>query len=163
MSISLDSSAPLSSRPLRGMRFAALVILLLATADLLFACTYWRALRGVPPVRIPQNIAAGLLGARAFAGGGSTVALGVLLHYGIMAVMVAVYDLSARRMTVLIERPWVFGLLYGAVLFVVMNLIVLPLSAAPKAPVMPGWIVSSIVVHLVIGVAIALGARRTIR
>ena len=163
MSISLDSSAPLGSRPLRGMRFAALVILLLATADLLFACTYWHVLHGVPPVRIPQNIAAGLLGVRAFAGGGSTVALGVLLHYGIMAVMVAVYALLARRMMVLIERPWVFGLLYGAVLFVVMNLIVLPLSAAPKAPVMPGWIVSSIVVHLVIGVAIALSARRTIR
>jgi len=162
MSISLESSAPLGSRPRDGALFIGFIIVSLATADLLFACAYWRVLHGVPPWRIPQNIAAGLLGMRAFAGGGSMVALGVLLHYGIMAAMVGVYHAVARRVTMLIARPWLFGLLYGAVLFIVMNLIVLPLSAAPKTPVAPDWIASNIAVHVLIGWVIALSARRAI-
>lgn len=163
MSVSLDSNASLGSRTRQRMLFAGLVVVLLASADLLFACTYWRALHGVPPARIAQNIAAGLLGMRAFAGGSGTVALGVLLHYGIMAVMVGVYYLAARRMAALSERPWLFGALYGVMLFIVMNLLVLPLSAVPKVPVMPGWIASSVVVHVIIGLVIALTARHAMR
>lgn len=163
MSVPVDSGAPQDVRSDQLAVFPAVVILLLATADLLFACTYWYALFGVPPSRIAQNIASGLLGKRAFLGGGNTVGLGVLLHYGIMAVMVGVYYLAARRMTALVQRPWLCGVLYGAALFIVMNLVVVPLSAVPKPPVVMSWVVSSIVVHLIIGLAIALSARRAAR
>lgn len=145
------------------MLFAIWVVLALASVDLLFAGTYWHTLFGVPPARTVQNIAAGLLGKRAFAGGNGTVLLGVLLHYAMMAAMVAAYYLTAERMKGLVERPWLYGTLYGVVLFVVMNLIVVPLSAMPKAPVVPSWIVSSIAMHVVIGLAIALSARRALQ
>lgn len=160
MSIPFDSGAPGHLSAQRTVLFAVLVTLALATADLLFACTFWRTLYQVPPGRIMQNIAAGLLGKSAFAGGGQTKALGVLLHYAIMGVMVGVYYLASRRMPGLIQRPWLYGCLYGVALFVVMNLIVVPLSAAPKAPVVASWIASSVVVHVIIGMAIALSARR---
>lgn len=160
MSVSIDSSTPQSVRAQRIVVFAVIVTLVLATADLLFACTYWHALYGVPPLRIMQNIASGLLGKRAFVGGSGTALLGALLHYAIMAAMVSVYDLLSRRFAALIERPWIHGTLYGVALFIVMNLIVVPLSAVPKTPVPPSWIVSSIVVHVIIGLAIALAARR---
>ncbi|RDS80108.1 hypothetical protein DWU98_14435 [Dyella monticola] len=136
-----------------------IVVLALATADLIFACTYWHGLYGVAPARVAQNIAAGLLGKRAFAGGSSTVLLGGLLHYAIMAAMVGVYYLASRRVLALIERPWLYGALYGVMLYAVMNLMVVPLSAAPKAPFVPSWMVGSIVVHLIIGVVTALSAR----
>ncbi|GLQ89178.1 hypothetical protein GCM10007898_27500 [Dyella flagellata] len=139
--------------------FAVIITLALATADLIFACTFWHELYGVPPMRLMQGIAAGLLGKRAFLGGASMAALGCLLHYLMMGVMVSTYYLASRRAAALIERPWLYGSLYGAALFVVMNLIVVPLSAAPKTPPVPSWIASSIVVHLVIGLMIALSAR----
>ena len=147
----------------RIVLFAVLVTLALASADLLFACTFWFSLYHVPPVRILQNIAAGLLGRRAFFGGGGTAALGVLLHYAIMGAMVSVYVRASRRRSALVVRPWRYGSLYGLALFVVMNLVVVPLSAAPKAPVVPSWIVSSVVVHLVIGLVIALSTRWAMR
>jgi hypothetical protein len=130
--------------------------LVLATADLLFACSYWRGLYGVPPTRVMQGIAAGLLGKRAFVGGAGTAALGGLLHYLIMGVMVGAYYAASRRMAGLSARPWLYGSLYGCSLYLVMNLIVVPLSAAPKAPLLPGWIVSSLLVHLALGWVIAL-------
>lgn len=160
MSVAFDSGASAQLRAHPTMLFALLVIVALATADLLFACSFWYGLYRLPPTRILQNIAAGLLGKRAFLGGANTVALGTLLHYAIMAAMVGVYYLASRRVDALVERPWLYGCLYGVGLFVVMNLIVVPLSAVPKAPVPTSWITSSIVVHVIIGLVIALSARR---
>jgi hypothetical protein len=163
MSVPVESGAPQYVHHHQLMISVAVVTLLLATVDLLFACTYWHTLFGVPASRVVQNVAAGLLGKRAFLGGGNTVGLGVLLNYGIMAVMVGVYYAAARRMAALVQRPWMWGTLYGATLFIVMNLIVVPLSAVPKPPVVVSWIASSVVLHLIIGIAIALSARRIYR
>jgi hypothetical protein len=163
MSVSVNPSA--AQGPLAGhiVLFTIWVVLALASADLLFAGTYWHSLYGVPPSRTVQNIASGLLGKRAFAVGNGTVLLGALLHYAIMGAMVATYYVMAGKMKGLVERPWLYGLLYGVVLFIVMNLVVVPLSAMPKAPVVPSWIVSSVVVHVIIGLAIALTARHAFR
>lgn len=138
--------------------------LMLGTLDLVYACTYWKLLHGVPPSRILQGIAAGLLGARAFAGGAATAWLGALLHYAIMQAMVFAYAVASRRAALLLRRPWPCGLLYGLLLYAVMNGIVLPLSAAARAPMLPGWVIGSIVVHVaLIGLPIALAARRVSR
>lgn len=163
MSVSVNSGA--AQGPLAGhaVLLAIGVVLALASADLLFAGTYWHSLYGVPPSRTVQNIASGLLGKRAFVGGNGTVLLGALLHYAIMGAMVAAYYLMAGKMNGLVERPWLYGSLYGVALFVVMNLVVVPLSAMPKAPVVLSWIVSSIVVHVIIGLVIALTARHAFR
>jgi hypothetical protein len=144
---------------IRFIASAALVAFLLATVDLIFACTYWHQLYQVPWSRLVQNIASGLLGKRSFAGGTPTVALGVLLQYFMMSIMVCVYYALSMRVPTLREKPWRCGLLYGVVLYVVMNFIVVPLSAAPKGPVVTSWIIGSIVMHLIIGVSIAHGAR----
>ena len=113
----------------------------------------------MPPSRLIQNIASGLLGKRAFAGGENTVLLGVVLQYFMISLMVGTYYVVSRRIKALNAKPWVWGPLYGLVLYVTMNHVVVPLSAAPKGPVIASWIILSIVVHLVIGVTVALGAR----
>lgn len=138
---------------------AVVIVFLLATGDLIFACTYWHATYDVPPSRLIQNIAAGLLGKRAFAGGENTVLLGVVLQYFMISLMVGAYYVASRRIKALNAKPWVWGLLYGLVLYATMNHVVVPLSAAPKGPVIASWIILSIVVHLVIGVTVAFGAR----
>lgn len=143
----------------RCVRSAAIVTFVLATADLIFASTYWHALYAVPPSRLIQNIAAGLLGKPAFAGGENTVLLGLALQYFMMSLMVSTYYVASRRISALNRRPLFWGLLYGALLYLTMDHVVLPLSAAPKGPLVMSWILSSVVAHLLIGVTIAFGAR----
>lgn len=155
--VSLD--AP---RNYRMLLSAVVVTILLATADLIFAGTFWHQLYGLAPSRLLQNIASGLLGKPAFGGGINTALMGALLHYVMMFMMVGAYYLAARRFTGLSTYPWRYGSLYGVLLYIVMNEIVLPLSAAPKTPFVMSWILSSIVVHWLIGVVIAHGARRAI-
>lgn len=149
-------------RHYRMLLSAVLVTVLLASADLIFAGTFWHQLYGLAPSRLLQNIASGLLGKPAFTGGTSTVLMGALLHYVMMFMMVGAYYLVARRFTGMNNAPWRYGSLYGVLLYIVMNEIVLPLSAAPRTPFVMSWIVSSIVVHWLIGVAIAHGARRAV-
>ncbi|HEY7697896.1 MAG TPA: hypothetical protein VIE88_05735, partial [Vicinamibacteria bacterium] len=85
--------------------------------------------RGVTPVRILQSIAAGLLGADALAGGLATAALGGLLHFIIATGWTAVYFALSRKLDVLLRRPVLSGIAYGVVVYFIMNLVVLPLSA----------------------------------
>lgn len=91
-------------------------------------------MRGVPPERLLQGIARGLLGARAAQGGWATATLGLGLHFLIAFTAAAVYYAASRRLRILRERPFVSGLLYGVAVFLFMNMIVVPLSAIHRNP-----------------------------
>ena len=86
-------------------------------------------LEGRDPVRPLQAIAGGLLGPAAFQGGSGTAALGLLLHFCIAFVIMTTYYLASRRFPALARRPWLYGPIYGILVFVVMYQVVLPLSA----------------------------------
>jgi len=113
--------------------------------------------------RMPQGIAAGLLGPRtAFQGGAATWILGVLLHYFIAFAAASVYCLASLRLTFLEEHYLVCGLFYGMGLYLVMNLIVLPISAIhAMGPYPYRDLVQGLLVHMIlIGVPIAFCLRR---
>lgn len=93
----------------------------------------FNSFRHVTPTMIFQYIASGLTGPWAFHAGAASVALGVAIHYTIALAWTLVYWLASRRMPVLIRRPVVSGLLYGAAVYVVMNWVVLPLTRVPRA------------------------------
>jgi uncharacterized membrane protein YagU involved in acid resistance len=134
-----------------------------ATLDALFATGFWYLRNAVPPVRILQSIAAGLLGEASFEGGAATAWLGAALHCAIAIVMVAVYALAARRWPRLTGHPWSSGLAYGALLYGAMTWVVVPLSAASPSPKVPAWIAASIAMHLFIGLLCAVFTRRAQR
>ena len=135
------------------------------TLDIAYACLFWGLKRGVPPLRIFQSVAAGLLGEASFEGGKETAALGLALHYFIALSMSATYYLVARRWPLLWRRPLLCGAGYGLLLYAIMNYVVVPLSAAGGGGAKdPLWISLSIVVHaLLIGVPIALLVRPAAR
>ena len=86
------------------------------------------------PTRILQAIASGLLGKTAFDGGSATVALGLVLQWA-MSIIVASIFVAAIQWRPLLKRHWVkAGLAYGVVIFLVMNYVVLPLSAIGHPP-----------------------------
>ena len=100
------------------------------TGDLLFAIA-WAAYNGMAPQELLQVIASGWFGQAAFDGGGRTAAIGFASHFGIALVVAALFSALATRMPTLLHRPLVSGIALGVMTFLVMRLVVLPLSAFP--------------------------------
>jgi uncharacterized membrane protein YagU involved in acid resistance len=138
--------------------------LVAGTLDIVYACVFWALKANVPVQRILQSVAAGLLGKESFQGGASTAALGLGLHYFIATSMSVVYYLVARRWASLWQRPVLYGGAYGLLLYLIMNYVVVPLSAAGPSSKNALWIGLSVLVHVcLIGIPIALFARRALR
>jgi uncharacterized membrane protein YagU involved in acid resistance len=137
--------------------------LVIGTLDAVYAIVFW-GMRGVGPISVFQSIAAGLLGQAAFRGGLRTEALGVALHYTIALGIVVVYWIASRSLTVLRERPILCGAIYGILVYLFMNYIVIPLSATSRSRFLLSWIVGSVIVHaFLIGVPAALFARKALQ
>jgi hypothetical protein len=107
--------------------------------------------------RVCRAIAGGLLGPGARHGGAGTWFLGLFLHFFIATTIAAVYCLSSCRLTFLREHFIVCGLLYGMAAWLVMNLIVLPLSAYHvRGPYELHAMIQGIIIHMfLIGLPIA--------
>ena len=135
---------------------------LIAGALDLAAALFTNSLRGIEPLRLMQSIASGLLGNSAYAHGTATASLGVLLHFLMMFIICGIYYAASRRLTVLIDRPVVMGLLYGVVVYLVMNFAVLPLSAFPHqlAYTPASFTIGLSVIVVCVGLPIALVVRR---
>jgi len=101
-----------------------------AALDITYACVM-AATRGVTPERVFQSIASGLLGAGAYGGGIATAVLGLVLHVFILVVAAFLYSAAARRLNWMRRHFVVCGALFGAAVFLFMNLVVLPLSNVP--------------------------------
>lgn len=94
--------------------------------------------------RIFQGIATGLLGRGSFNGGMETALLGVVLHFTIAYTWVLVYFVISRRWTVLRRLVQsnrgaaIVGPLFGVVMWLMMDFVVVPLShARPTTPWSP--------------------------
>lgn len=98
--------------------------------DLLFAISF-AAYNGISALRLLQTVANGLLGEGAYTGGGLSAALGLLLHFAIALGFASIFVLVSSAFPLLVRRPFLWGGLYGVIVFFFMRLIVLPLSAFP--------------------------------
>jgi hypothetical protein len=133
--------------------------LIVGTADILDAFIFF-GLRGIRPVRILQGIASGLLGRDAFSGGAATAALGAVLHYFIAFAIVWVFLAVSRRLPDLARRPWLYGPLYGLVVYAVMNYVVIPLSLVTVRPKPLAVLANGLLIHMLgVGLPTALIAR----
>jgi len=115
--------------------------------------------RGGTPFRVMQSIARGLYGDSAYEGGWQTAIVGLVCHFLIAVTAAAVFYAASRRIRFMTERPVLAGLLYGEVVYLVMNLVVVPLSAIGKFPGRLTWqhMVTGPVGHLfLVGLPISL-------
>jgi hypothetical protein len=139
--------------------------LLAGALDITYACIVL-SFRGISPIGVGQSVASGLLGREAaVAGGIGTGLLGFGLHFGMALIMAAVYFAAATRLPVLVKRAALFGPLYGFGLYLVMNHVVLPLSAIGRHGGNGPWYLVSaeIFVHMfLVGLTIALFTRRAL-
>ena len=116
---------------------------------------------GLNPIQVLQYIASGVLGSASFEGGLATAGLGVLLHFFIAFVVTAVYVLAARNIG-LLRTHWIpFGLLFGALVYLVMTYGVVAHSAVAAGPFSLALFLNGVIGHaLFVGLPIAYFAQR---
>ncbi|WP_114228447.1 MULTISPECIES: hypothetical protein [Sphingomonas] len=87
--------------------------------------------------------------------------LGLVVHYALMAIMVAVFVFLASQWPILLRRPLLSGLGYGLLTYIVMNLVVVPLRFHPPFPPSGLAISTQLFAHLIlVGIPTALIAAR---
>ena len=110
-----------------------------------------------PLISVLQYVASGAMGNAAFAGGPATALLGLVLDFIMTTIMAGVFILSFDRIPLLRSHVIPGSLLYGFGVFIVMNFIVLPLSAAPPLPAPPMWLFIEIILEHILLVGLPLG------
>ena len=110
----------------------------------------------------PRAVAGGLLGMGAFKGGAGVYALGLFLEFLIATLAAAVYYAFSRKLGFLKPHFFVCGLFFGIAVYLVMNLVVLPLCALHvHSPMTRPDLIQGILVHMFfVGLPIAYSVRR---
>ena len=151
-----------------GRTFAkalGLCLLIAGTLDIADALIFY-GLRGVPPAALLRFIAACLIGVSALHGSLAMAALGLAIHYTITLFWSALFLLAATRFTFLTRHAIASGLVYGIVIYVVMNYVVLPLTRLPPRShhLAPAVLINGVLALLLfMGLPIALIAQRFLR
>jgi hypothetical protein len=144
------------------LRPILLATLVAGTLDIL-AATLLSLIFGRGPMTMLRDVASGPFpGAPEWGDRGS--ALGLLVHFTLMAIMVAIYMVAADRRPALRAKPLQWGVIYGLITYVAMNLIVVPLRFGGAFPPSPRNVATQLFCHIVlVGLPIAYIAARHLR
>jgi hypothetical protein len=146
--------APSTARPLPAIFVGGLIVGIL---DLAYAILVYSPNN---PIRVPQAVASGILGRDSFNGGVRSAVFGVFLHFVIALGAATVYYLASRKLPLLTQRAVLSGMIFGALVYAFMHLIVLPLSAVPHGHTPLICKVCEFVEHwFCVGLPIALSVR----
>jgi hypothetical protein len=140
----------------------AAATLVCGTLDILLAVVL-TLLRGKEPAAMLRFVASGPFPA-ATGWGASGSLLGLVVHFTLMAAMVAVFVLAARSRTHLVDMPLRAALAYGILTYAVMNLVVVPLRFPAAWPPSTLSVGTQLFAHVVlVGLPTALIARHYLR
>ncbi|HEX8489599.1 MAG TPA: hypothetical protein VF626_01155 [Chthoniobacterales bacterium] len=142
-----------------AVRAVAVTGLIVGTMDIISAIiiALWR---GSTATRLLQFVASGLLGPQAFQGGTATAALGLALHFFIAFTLVIIFYAARRSVGFVRQHAVASGIIYGLAVYAVMNLVVLPLSAARPRHSFTGDLIQIGIHMFVIGLPTSLLLRR---
>ncbi|QHT68321.1 DUF1440 domain-containing protein [Rhodocytophaga rosea] len=112
---------------------------------------------GGNPVRIFYYIASGVFGKTAFVAGNQMLFWGLLFHFMIAYIFTAFYFWLYPKVNFFSTHVILSGMIYGIVVWIVMNLLVLPLSNTPKLPFSSTQAIIGIGIHMfLVGLPISL-------
>ncbi len=132
-----------------------------ATLDIIYAIVR-HAGYGRSPLWVLQSVASGWMGEAAFTSGIGGGVIGLLSHYGILFVAAAIYLVASRSFPILRSRAIACGAVFGVLVYLFMNFVVLPLSAFPYDLTYPlPRLLEGFVSHAALaGLPIALATRK---
>ena len=147
-------------KTLRAIAIAGAVVGVLDAAD---GVAYFGVTAGNNPIEVLQYIASGALGPSAFSGGLATAGLGALIHFALAYGFTGVFVLAWSRVDAIRRRGLAAGLAWGAAVWALMNLVVLPMSNVPPSPITALSAIHGVLGHaLFVGLAAAVVARRVL-
>ncbi len=116
---------------------------------------------GKNPSIVFQYIASGIFGKEAFSGGSLMVVWGIALHLLIASSWTLIYFFVYPWLPMLSRKKILAGILYGPTIWLVMNLVVLPLSHVRHQPFDYMRALTGIVVLMAaVGLPVSLSAHR---
>ena len=104
------------------------------TLDITQAFVAW-GFMGVTPIQILQSVASGALGPASFQLGWRSAILGLTFHFLIAFTAAAVFWIASRFLPLLTTHALISGLIYGELVYLFMNFVVVPLSALHRFPI----------------------------
>lgn len=104
--------------------------LFVGTLDITFALVEYYLKTGNDPANVLRYVASAIFGKPAFAGGTMMAITGLLLHYLIAFSWTIVFFFIYLRMPLLRINVIATAILYGVFIWIVMQLVILPLSLA---------------------------------
>lgn len=132
--------------------------LIVGVLDIVYAILVYSPRR---PIRVLQAVASGWLGPSSFSGGMRSAALGLAFHFIIALGAATIFYLASRHLRFLVERPILYGLIYGALVYSIMHLVVLPLSNVAHGPTRWAYQIPEFIEHwFFVGLPISWSVRR---
>jgi hypothetical protein len=144
------------------LRPLALATLVAGTLDILFAVllTLWR---GREPAAMLRFVASGPF-PQATEWGSPGSVLGLVVHFTLMAIMVAAFFYAARNYPIVLDQPIASWLIFALVTYVAMNLVVVPVRFPQAWPPTPLGIGTQLFAHFfLVALPTVLIARRFLR
>jgi len=142
-----------NSRPGAAIFYAGL---LCGVMDISAAFITWYP-KGIMPARILRGVAAGALGPKSMSGGWQTATLGLAIHFFIAFTAATVFYLASRKLTFMVRQPFIYGPIYGVLVYTFMYWVVMPLSARPPGKFSLFNTLIAIITHIIcVGTPIAL-------
>ena len=120
----------MSSAPSAMLRTIIIAGFTAGTLDIAAACL----INMRSPLVILQVIASGLLGRASFQDGAFSAVLGLFLQWAMSCLIAAVYVMAVHRIVMLRPNWPASGAAFGCIVFIVMNYVVVPLSAIGHIP-----------------------------
>ena len=129
--------------------------------DAVAAVVQYYLSEGKDATKVFQFIASGIFGKEAFTGGPGFALAGLLFHFMIACLFALVFFLLFPAITRVIKNKVVAGLVYGLLIWLIMNFIVVPSSNAPALPISTVKAVAgAIIVMVCVGLPISFIAHK---
>ena len=143
-------------------RATAIATLLSGSLDILFAMIL-TVLFGREIGSMLRYVASGPFPAATGMGSGGA-ALGLVVHFALMAIMAALFMAVVSHRQDLLDRPYFAGIGYGLITYLVMNWLVVPLRFDAPLPPRPLSIATQLFAHIfLVGIPFALIAARYLK
>lgn len=135
--------------------------LLAGSLDILFACVHAFIARGTSPVVVLQFIASGAFGKAAFSGGWLMPLVGLFFHFIIAYSFTALFFWLYPSIKIMSKSIVMTAIVYGIFIFVVMNLLVLPLTKIPAITFrLEKAVIAVLILIVAIGLPLSIFARK---
>jgi hypothetical protein len=139
--------------PLRTILSAGL---LAGVLDGIAAAAQVYLMRGMNPIIVFQYVASGALGRSAFDGGWLTAGLGIVFHLAIALSWAALFFFAYPSFSFLAKSRVFNGAAYGLLIWLTMNLLVVPMSRIPARPfVLLNVVTGTLILIVMVGMPVA--------